>query len=109
MSFLKTANRLLFNDQLFFAAVILIAIGSLALAESAILSDSYRQVLLAGTAGFCVALAFAALVIELLARAEELEHKSKELAEIAQELRESEAQLLDYALTSSDWFLGDRR
>ena len=104
MSFLKTANRLLFNDQLFFAAVILIAIGSLALAESAILSDSYRQLLLAGTAGFCVALAFAALVIELLARAEELEHKSKELAEIAQELRESEAQLLDYALTSSDWF-----
>jgi PAS domain S-box-containing protein len=104
MSFLKTANRLLFNDQLFFAAVVLIAIGSLALGESAILSDSYRQVLLAGTAGFCVALAFAALVIELLARAEELEHKSKELAEIAEALRESEAQLLDYALTSSDWF-----
>ena len=37
-------------------------------------------------------------------RAEDLEHKSKELAEVAEVLRESEAQLLDYALTSSDWF-----
>jgi PAS domain S-box-containing protein len=104
MSFLKTANRLLFNDQLFFAAVILIAIGSLALCETAVLSASYRQALLAGTAGVCVALAFAALVIELLVRAEDLEHKSQEIAHIAEALRESEAQLLDYALTSSDWF-----
>src|SRR5438067_6691576 len=104
MSFLKTANRLLFHDRLFFVAVLLIAIGSLALGESAALSVSYRQLLLAGTAGLCVALAFAALVIELLVRAEDLERKGKELAEIAEALRESEAQLLDYALTSSDWF-----
>src|SRR2546421_565866 len=104
MSFLKTANRLLFNDQLFFAAVVLIAMASLALGETAAISASYRQALLAGTAGVCVALAFAALVIELLVRAEDLEHKGKELAKVAEALKESEAQLLDYALTSSDWF-----
>ena len=104
MSFLRTANRLLFYDQLFFAAVVLLAISGLALGESAALSVSYRQVFLAGTAGLCVALAFAALVIELLVRAEDLERKSKELAGIAEALKASEAQLLDYALTSSDWF-----
>jgi PAS domain S-box-containing protein len=44
------------------------------------------------------------LVLELLIRAADLEHKAKELADVAQALRESEARLLDFALTSSDWF-----
>jgi PAS domain S-box-containing protein len=104
MSFVKTAERLFFSSQLFFAAFILIVIAALALGETAVLGDSYRQVVLAGTTGFCVALAFAALILELLARAADLEHHAKELTALARALRESEARFRGFALTSSDWF-----
>src|SRR5207248_7493388 len=90
--------------QLFFAAFILIAMGGLALGESAALSASYRQMILSVTAGSCVALAFAALVLELLERAERLQYQAEELAQVGDALRESETRLLDFALTSSDWF-----
>src|SRR5438105_9588850 len=104
MSFVTATNRLLFSSQLFFAAFILIAMGGLALGESAALSDSYRQMILSVTAGICVALAFAALVLELLERAERLQYQAEELAQVGDALRESETRLLDFALTSSDWF-----
>ena len=104
MSFVTTTNRLLFSSRLFFAAFILIGLGGLALGETAALSVSYRQVILSVTAGLCVALAFAALVLELLERAERLESQARELADAGEALRESEARLLDFALTSSDWF-----
>src|SRR5580700_1239118 len=104
MSFVTTANRLVFSNQLFFAAFVLIAMAGLALSESAALSASYRQTILSATAGLCVALAFAALVVELLNRAEHLEAQAKELGDVGDALRESEARLLDFALTSSDWF-----
>jgi PAS domain S-box-containing protein len=104
MSFVTTTNRLVFSNQLFFAAVVLIAMAGLALGESAVLSASFRQIILSGTAGLCVALAFAALVLELLNRAEHLELQAKELADVGEALRESEARHLDFALTSSDWF-----
>jgi PAS domain S-box-containing protein len=104
MSFVTTANRLVFSNQLFFAAFVLIAMAGLALGESAALSASYRQTILSATAGLCVALAFAALVLELLNRAEHLEAQAKELGDVGDALRESEARLLDFALTSSDWF-----
>ena len=57
MSFVTATNRLLFSSQLFFAAFILIAMGGLALGESAALSASYQQMILSVTAGICVALA----------------------------------------------------
>jgi PAS domain-containing protein len=104
MSFVTTTNRLLFSNRLFFAAFVLIAIAGLALGESAALSASYRQIILSATAGLCVALAFAALVLELLNRAEHLELQAKALADVGETLRESEARFLDFALTSSDWF-----
>jgi len=104
MSFVTATNRLLFSSQLFFAAFILIAMGGLALGESAALSASYRQMILSVTAGICVALAFGALVLELLERAERLQYQAEELAQVGDALRESEARLLDFALTSSDWF-----
>ena len=104
MSFVTATNRLLFSSRLFFAAFVLIAVAGLALGESAALSDSYRQIILSATAGLCVAMAFAALVLELLERAERLETQAQELTSIGEALRESEARLLDFALTSSDWF-----
>lgn len=104
MSFVTATNRLLFSSRLFFSAFVLIALAGLALGESAALSDSYRQIILSATAGVCVATAFAALVLELLARAERLETQAQELTDIGDALRESEARLLDFALTSSDWF-----
>ena len=73
MSFVTATNRILFSSRLFFAAFLLIAMAGLALGESAALSDSYRQIILSVTAGVCVAMAFAALVLELLERAERLE------------------------------------
>ena len=73
MSFVTATNRILFSSRLFFAAFLLIAMAGLALGESAALSDSYRQIVLSVTAGVCVAMAFAALVLELLERAERLE------------------------------------
>lgn len=104
MSFVTATNRLLFSSRLFFAAFVLIAMAGLALGESAALSDSYRQIILSATAGVCVAMAFAALVLELLERAERLETQAQELTDIGEALRESEARFLDFALTSSDWF-----
>ena len=101
---IKMANRLLFSSQLFFAAFVLIVMAGLTLAENAALSASHRQVILAGTTALCIALAFAALVLELLVRAADLERRAKELSDTAQALRESEARFLDFALTSSDWF-----
>jgi PAS domain S-box-containing protein len=104
MSFVTAANRLVFSSRLFFAAFVLIALGGLALGEGAALSDSYRQIVLSATAGVCVAMAFAALVLELLERAERLETQAQELTDIGDALRESEGRFLDFALTSSDWF-----
>jgi hypothetical protein len=104
MSFVTTTNRLLFSNRLFFSAFVLIAMAGLALGESAALSASYRQIILSATAGLCVALAFAALVRELLNRAEHLESQARDLAAVGEALWESEARLLDFALTSSDWF-----
>jgi two-component system cell cycle sensor histidine kinase PleC len=104
MSFVTATNRLLFSNRLFFTAFVLIAMAGLALGESAALSASYRQMILSATAGVCVTLAFAALVLELLERAERLERQARELADVGEALRESEARLLDFALTSSDWF-----
>jgi PAS domain S-box-containing protein len=104
MSFVTATNRLLFSSRLFFAAFVLIAIAGLALGETAALSDSYRQIILSATAGICVAMAFAALVLELLERAERLEAQAQELTDIGEALRKSKAKLLDFALTSSDWF-----
>ena len=104
MSFVTATNRILFSSRLFFAAFLLIAMAGLALGESAALSDSYRQIILSVTAGVCVAMAFAALVLELLERAERLETQAQELTNVGEALRESEGRLLDFALTSSDWF-----
>src|ERR1700682_5022818 len=104
MSFLRMANRVLFSSRLFFTAFVLIVLAGLALGESAALSASYRQLILAGTTGLCIVLAFVALVLELLIRAADLEQKATELADVAQALRGSEVRLLDFALTSSDWF-----
>ena len=104
MSFVTATNRILFSSRLFFAAFLLIAMAGLALGESAALSDSYRQIILSVTAGACVAMAFAALVLELLERAERLETQAQELTNVGEALRESEGRLLDFALTSSDWF-----
>jgi hypothetical protein len=56
MSFLRVANRVPFSSQLFFAAFVLVVLAGLALGESAALSASYRQVILAGTTGLCIAL-----------------------------------------------------
>lgn len=104
MSYVTATNRLLFSNQLFFATFILIAIAGLSLGESAALSASSRQSILSATAGLCVVVAFFALVFELLERTEHLEAQAKQLVEVGEALRESEARLLDFARTSSDWF-----
>jgi hypothetical protein len=91
-------------EPVVFAAFLLIAMAGLALGESAALSDSYRQIILSVTAAVCVAMAFAALILELLEKAERLEAQAQELTNIGEALRESEGRLLDFALTSSDWF-----
>jgi PAS domain S-box-containing protein len=72
--------------------------------ETAFSPDAHHA-LLVGTATLCTLAGFVIILCsELCARSEKLKCQTKELQQLADALRASEARFRDFALTASDWF-----
>ena len=69
-----------------------------------VFSPDPHHALLVGTATLCTLAGFVILYLELGARSRKLKRQTKELQQLADALRASEARFRDFALTASDWF-----